>query len=147
MQINQTRKKIIIGFFVIVILGLFWIFARPRRAEAITNKREYPAGTNLDVSIQNNLGKTICFSSCYPYYLQKPAAGNGIWQSYDYANCAKADLTTSCIQDKGFKQFRLLLEDVDSGTNRLMIPVCLGCAVGSEFRQDQIIYSNTFQVR
>jgi hypothetical protein len=144
---GQTQKKIVVGVIVIAILSLLWVFGSPKRVEAITNKREYPAGTDLDISIQNNLGETICFSSCYPYFLQKSSDGNGDWRDYKYADCKAADVTSACIQNKEFKKFRLPLENADAGTNRLMIPVCLGCQVGQGFRQDQVIYSNSFQVR
>jgi len=143
---TQTHKKIAVGLIVIAILGLLWMFGRPRRVEAITNKQEYPAGTDLDVSIQNNLGSTICFSSCYPYFLQKTES-NDNWQNYEYAQCQSPDVVTTCVQDKEFKKFRLSLDNVDTGTNRMTIPVCLGCRIGQEFKQDQVIYSNTFQVR
>ena len=115
--------------------------------EAITDKREYPAGESLEVSVQNNLGKTICFSSCYPYFVQKAVGKTGDWQPYKYGKCPNADITTSCIGDKKFKEFRLLLKYAEIGTNRLMIPVCRGCAAGQEFKQDAAIYSNTFEVR
>ena len=75
------------------------------------------------------------------------AGGKGNWQDYKYADCKAPDVTAECIQDKEFKKFRLTLENVDAGINRLMIPVCLGCRVGQEFRQDQAIYSNSFEVR
>jgi hypothetical protein len=143
---SQTHKKIIVGLIVILILGLLWVFGRPKRAEAITDKREYQANASLDVSIQNNLGKNICFSSCYPYFVQI-SDGNDNWQNYEYGACADSNVVTSCVSDKGFKQFRLPLEGVNSGYNRLMIPVCLECQVGQQFGQDQVIYSNSFQVK
>ena len=132
---SQTHKKIVVGFIVISILGLLWVFGRPRRAEAITNKREYPVGTDLDISIQNNLGTNICFSSCCPYFLQ--LAANGDWSYYEYGMCTSPDTVSTCIPDKGFKQFRLPLEGVEAGSNRMMIPICMECRVGQEFRQDQ----------
>jgi len=144
---SETHKKIAVGFIVVAILGVLWIFGRPKRAEAITNKREYPVGSELVVSIQNNLGRGICFSECYPYFLQKNGGDTGNWQNYEYGKCQDFDAAIDCVQDRGFKEFRLPLEDVDPGLNRLMIPVCLGCQTGDKFNRDTAIYSNTFQVR
>ena len=144
---SQTHKKIAVGFIVIALLGLLWMFGRPKRAEAITNKREYAAGSSLDVGIQSNLGKAICFSSCYPYLLQKEEDGNGNWQNYTNAECLSSDVVSTCVPDKGFKEFRLSLDSVETGAHRMMIPICLDCQIGQGFRQDEILYSNIFQVR
>lgn len=147
---KKIPKKIVVGLIVAAILsGLLWFLSRPKNVEAVTDRNEYKTGANLEIAINNNFGKTVCFSSCYPYYLQLLPPGEADklnWQNYEYAKCQKRDIITTCMPDKGAKTFEINLDSVDAGTNRIMIPVCVGCSAGEEFKQGDIIYSNNFKV-
>lgn len=142
---NKTSKKIVVGIIVLAILCLLVLLAKPRKIEAITENTQYDKGSDLNVVVQNNFGQTLCFSSCYPYFLQKKTDDD--WTKYDYGECQNTDTAAFCISSHKFKKFQLPLENVETGMHRLMIPICTTCQEGQPFHQDQVIYSNEFIVR
>lgn len=116
----------------------------PKEMNAITEKTEYKMGDTIKVKIENNLKKNICFSSCYPYYLERK---NGEWESYRYIECPDSDLIESCVNSGEVKAFEFTMPSVGTGLHRLVIPACIGCSPGENFREDQKFYSNEFVIK
>ena len=109
-----------------------------------TDKTEYQKGEILKLAIKNNLGKNICFSSCYPYHLEEK---DGDWESYPYSECPKSDINEICLSARQSKFFEINLPFVDEGAHRLAIPVCFNCKDKDGFREDNKFYSNEFSIR
>jgi len=137
----------------VVILGLILIasFLTPGGPEKktkkgvviITEKEEYKRGEELKVKIENNIDERICFSSCYPYYMQKR---NGEWVAYLYEECEKEDMIEKCVEPKQAKAFELTVPKVDLGPHRLAIGACIGCQLNETFKKDKNLFSNIFIV-
>ena len=142
------NKIILIGIFLILVLILFFGFLlkKPQEQEVLitTDKTEYALGEAPIMTIKNNLAGNICFSGCYPYYLQK---NNGQWQSYHYEECQKPDLVEGCVEVNQAKGFELIVYALQPGFHRIAVPSCLDCRVGEAFREDGIFYSNEFNIR
>ena len=119
---------------------------RADKAKVVTDRKEYKAGSDLKVKIENDLDRDICFSSCYPYYFERK---DGSWDRYEYSNCDKEDLAKPCAQPKSVKAFELTIPAslVKKGIHRLAIPACIGCNVKSKFRKDKWLYSNSFLIK
>lgn len=148
-MLKNKGKFIFILIFAILFGILFWevlnflLF----RGEVLisTNKSEYKKGENIIVKIENKTNKKICFSSCYPYYLERK---NGEWKSYLYDNCPELDLTTTCIKPNKEKFFQI--DDFSyakEGSHRLLVPVCVGCDLAENFKEDKKFYSNEFLIK
>lgn len=140
-------KNIYAAFFggvALIVLGLFFILERSKGVEVSTDKNSYGAGNALTVSIKNNLGGEICFSSCYPYYLEKKRSD---WVDYDYDECLKRDEVAKCIRQGDVKTFKIVLTQSETGEHRLKIPVCVECQIGQDFKADKVYYSNSFQIQ
>lgn len=143
---NQT--KILIGILAIVILVggfLVWkIYQAGGNILIQTDKSEYQAGDNLKVKIKNNFRKTISFSSCYPYYLERKSEK---WESYNYAECQDINENWHYIEPQKEKAFEITLPEVSVGLHRLAIPICIGCKEIESFREDKRFYSNEFLIK
>lgn len=115
--------------------------------KALTEKQSYSQVDELKVEIENEEGRTVCFSSCYPYMMQQ-IKGNG-WTDYSYPQCEKENIVETCIDSNQLKAFAITLNEMslESAVHRLVIPVCIGCAIGEQFRVDKIIYSNEFEIK
>ena len=111
-----------------------------------TNQKEYTRGDNPKIKIKNNLRKTVCFSSCYPYYLER---NNGALKSYHYNDCLFPDMAEICIEPGQVKAFELLLDkmEIEGSTHRVAVPACIGCALKENFRKDNFFYSNKFIIK
>ena len=98
------------------------------------------------MKIENNSREKICFSSCYPYYLEN---GNGQFKSYGYGNCPKDDVVETCVESGQIKSFELVLGkmEIKKGIHRIAVPACLGCVLQDNFRQDKFFYSNEFIIK
>jgi hypothetical protein len=96
------------------------------------------------VKIKNNFGRQICFSSCYPYFLEKK---NEKWESYKYAECQKFDGNGHCITAGDLKAFELTLPEGIKGIHRLAVPVCIGCKSQDPFKETTRFYSNEFTIK
>jgi len=148
-------KKLFISIILIIFLiflGIGWLGWRGYQTTVrgiliSTNQKEYAKGDNPKIKIKNNLRKTVCFSSCYPYYLEK---NNGSLKSYHYNNnCLFPDLAETCIEPGEVKAFELLLDkmEIAQTTHRIAVPACIGCALKENFRKDKIFYSNRFTIK
>jgi len=146
----MTKKDILIILIGLILLGLITLAVFlvppkvPEEVNIITDAKEYRRGDVLKVKIENNLEENICFSSCYPYNIEKK---NGEWSSYDYENCLDSDLNENCISPKEVKAFELVIPLIDTGFHRLGISACIGCNVDEIFEQGQKLYSNDFIIK
>lgn len=150
----MMNKKILISLLIIIIIlaaiiliGIFYFpkFFRLQEVKITTDKTNYESEGGLKVNIENNLDKKICFSSCYPYYLERQKEGG--WKEYAYLNCSNPDLVDKCIDSGKVRAFSILLPSVKEGSHRLAIPVCFICETGSDFKEESKFYSNEFIIR
>ena len=155
MEIFKTFKKpkdLLVLFGLIVLAGfVFWgiwnyyYHLLPQQVLIITKKPVYYSNTELGLAIKNILPNNICFSSCYPYYLEKKAKE---WRTYEYYEyCPHPDLIESCIKPDYAKFFSITLPDLSPGLHRIKIPVTIAGKPGEEFREDKVYYSNDFIIR
>ena len=110
----------------------------------ITDKDEYFSGETLKVKIENNSENKICFSSCYPYHIQKK---NGDWESYRYVDCPTENIADNCVNPKAVKAFELNLPKIADGTHRLAIEACLSCQLKELFKKEKNFFSNRFYIK
>lgn len=113
---------------------------------ALTEKPDYLQMEELKVEIENRENNVMCFSSCYPYAVQTKSNG---WSNYAYSQCDKENVAEDCVYPNQSKAFAIPLSEMflEPATHRLVIPVCVGCAIGEQFRVDKIIYSNEFVIK
>jgi hypothetical protein len=143
---THTSIFVAIAAMVAIAAGAgLWLIKSVRAAEVVTDRGEYGIGDPLEVKIQNESSKPVCFSSCSPFYLEK-REGGVVWQKYSYDDCEENDIIELCLDAAGLKKFQLFLDDAKSGLHRLKIPVCIGCAAGEKFTANADIFSNTFKV-
>jgi len=111
-----------------------------------TYQQEYNANENPKIKIENKSAESICFSSCYPYYLDKK---DGTSKSYTYSSCPHEDVVENCINPDQVKAFELILDHMgaEKGLHRIAVPACVGCALNQNFRQDKFFYSNEFVIK
>jgi len=137
------NKKFLIILIIIVFIVVFSVL-RWQKLVIITDKKEYQSGENLKLNIKNNLGETICFSSCYPYFLEKK---DTTWQIYEYVVCPELNLVEKCMKFGETKGFELSLNGAKNGLHRISVPVCVGCREGNLFLEDKRFYSNIFEIK
>ncbi len=145
----KNRDLIILIILTVVIWGGLSWQQRSQVANATpvlikTDRGEYSKSDAVKVAIKNNLGKNICFSSCYPYYLEKK---DGSWDLYSYSECQKTNINDICLTAHQAKFFEIDLSFITKGIHRLVIPVCLNCKDRDGFREDSKFYSNEFSVK
>lgn len=115
--------------------------------QALTEKQDYSLIDELKVKIENEENQVICFSSCTPYVIQVKNDTN--WSNYPSPQCDKGTTAQTCIEPNQLKAFAINLNEMslEPAKHRLAIPVCVGCAVGEQFRVDKILYSNEFEIK
>jgi len=110
----------------------------------LTDKTEYAAGEPLKIKIENNGQEKICFSSCYPYYIQWR---NGNWKNYVYEKCDKKNVVESCVEPKSIKAYELTLPELKRGIHRLFLSACVGCEIQQNFQSQESLFSNKFIIK
>lgn len=147
----DKKDKIFFIILIILILFIFWHFAENFKkysttasVSIVTQRKEYQSGENLKLKIMNNSGEKLCFSTCYPYFLEKK---DKTWQRYPYTECDHANNHNGCVENKKVKAFELTLPNGIFGLHRLVVPVCAECREGETFREESIFYSNDFLVK
>jgi len=147
----MEKKFLTIILIIIIALDIAFLiwqwknYALPFGSLSITtDKTEYQPGENLKVKIKNNFGENICFSVCYPYYLDRK---NENWESYKYVECRDFNGNGHCIEAKKEKAFELTLPQVPDGLHRLAIPICIGCKDKDTFKENKRFYSNEFTIK
>jgi hypothetical protein len=143
------RISIIIIILVIIIaisfLWFFWErFKTPGIVSFTTDKVEYEKGEVLKLKVKNDSLKKICFSTCYPYYLERK---NSNWESYKYEECRSFNGNGHCLEAGKEKSFELTLPSVPAGIHRLAIPVCSDCENETAFVEEKRFYSNEFTIK
>lgn len=148
MKIQRILIILIIGFLILfaVIFWMGWEGYQLQKEEVLItiDKTEYEAGENLKVKIKNNFREQICFSSCYPYLLERK---NEKWESYKYVECQRFHGNGYCIEAKKEKDFELTLPQVPDGLHRLVIPICISCKSEDTFKEDKRFYLNEFTIK
>jgi len=155
MEIFKTFKKpkdvlILLGLILLagaVFWGIWNYYYRllPQYVLIITKEPVYHSNKELKLAIKNILPNNICFSSCYPYYIE---AKLGKWVTYDYYEyCPHPDLIESCIKPDYAKFYLITLPDLDPGLHRIRVPVTISGKAGQEFREDRVYYSNDFIIK
>ncbi len=147
----NKKEKILIGVLaVVIILAGGWLirdrYIRTTTAKAVDiifEKKGYSKQDMMRITIKNNLMENICFSSCYPYYMEKK---QDIWMVYNYEDCQEYDLSDKCIEGGESGGFELSLADADKGIHRLVISVCRGCSPQQKFKENARIYSEEFVI-
>ncbi|MDD4831141.1 MAG: hypothetical protein PHI77_03770 [Candidatus Pacebacteria bacterium] len=145
------KKEVIylVAGLLILLLGLAgWFYGWKKQLSVSTQKIEYAKSEKLlRLNIKNYTLATVCFSSCYPYYIQKK---DGQWKDYPLAQCEENNIATDCVDffetiGRGIDldQWRDFLE---SDSHRLALPACIGCNAGDPFRADKTFYSNEFKI-
>jgi len=129
-------------------IAVWFIWSRYQASKDIfikTDKTEYKRGENPKITIENRFKNNICFSSCYPYYLEKNKEDRK-FTAYEYGACYDLDKAKDCILPGRAKAFELFLEDISLGEGiyRIAIPACIGCSIEENFRKDDWLYSNEF---
>jgi len=138
-------KKIFVGILIIfAILILGFLILKGQRVEIVTDGIKYDNGGLLRIKIRNLSLNRLCFSSCYPYYLERKV---GEWKSYNYQDCPDSDLVERCIEPGKTKAFEIILPTVKEGPHRIAVPICENCKIGEEFKETERFYSNEFEIR
>lgn len=144
----MEKKKIlilIIAGAILIFLAIAVFFTlKLRRVVMVTDKTEYKGEESLQLKVKNGLTANICFSSCYPYYLERK---EGKWIRYDYQECNYVDVVERCLNPRKERTFGITLPSLKVGVHRLAIPICKNCKVGNEFGMTQTIYSNEFEIK
>lgn len=142
----KNRILIASSLLVAAILSLLWWWYFDTGAQKLsisTDKTEYNSDSALKVAIQNNSRKNVCFSSRYPYYLERK---NSNFESYSYPVCETPDLNQVCVEPRQSKFFETNLPPLETGIHRMAIPACVGCKVEENFKEDIKFYSNEFVI-
>lgn len=143
-KFNFEKKKFIIVLAIVIVgaLGLFvW---KGQKIVIVTDGTKYDNGGSLKIKIKNISLRNLCFSSCYPYYLERK---NTDWQSYSYQLCPYPDLAKECIEPLQLKAFEASLPNIKNGSHRIAVPVCQNCEPGEQFRETTRFYSNEFEIK
>jgi len=150
----NKKNTVIYVVLIISIAFIFWLFLKNLNKYIrysftsvfiFTEKSKYLSGENLKLKIENNSGETICFSTCYPYFLEKKDKN---WEDYPYVECDFTNTHDGCIEDKKIKAFELTLpKEIEKGVHRIAIPVCKDYKPGEAFKEESIFYSNEFLIK
>lgn len=109
------------------------------------NKQMYNQGEEVRITIRNNSFKQACFSSCYPYYLQRK---EGEWENYNYPSCPEQDVNIPCISASETKKFKFnLFQGLHDGLHRLAIPINERGEKGKQFEEDRKVHTDPFEVK
>ena len=150
----NKKKFLIIAFMIIILIMVVVIvsYVIPEEQGAkdlviiLTDKQEYESGENLRVKIENNTKERVCFSSCYPYYIQK-MNGDKQWKDYQYEDCTNDNLVEDCVDSKNVKAFEFTVPRIDQGEHRLIIGACVGCNLRQSFERHKNLISNNFIIK
>lgn len=156
-MIGKTNPKLIFYIFLIVLFVFsvfFYIYSMKQSSTPIndyeslsihTDKEEYDHKDKAIIIIENISDNNVCFSSCYPFYIQKK---DMTWENFKYGQCLQKDVAETCINPYGKKAFEVSLEDmgIASANHRFVVTACLNCNIGDDFRIDEIFFSNEFKV-
>jgi len=144
------NKKYIIAatiFIVLTLAVLTFILITSREEEVVIrlDREEYSRGEKARVSVRNWFWNSeICFSSCYPYFLQRE---NGSWREYGYEDCNFEDKIVKCVKPFQKKIFQTTIPCTSDGTYRISVPICKDCNLGTVFNEETRFYSDKFKIK
>lgn len=143
---NKNKILAILALLLIGVIAFLW----GRRTNYVgvnveLSKQMYQQGEKAEVTIKNNSFKKVCFSTCFPYYLQFKDEG---WNDYEYPSCKKENLNVPCIGSSKEKTFRFTLnKELESKVHRIAVPINKGGESGNKFEEDQKVYSEAFEIK
>lgn len=142
----MKNNKILAVLILLIISFLVWQFfiKKAFKVLILTDKTQYEQDGTLKIAIKNDSRENICFSSCYPYFLEKK---DGEFQPYPYSVCHEPNLNEPCLEPHQSKFFQINFPLIEVGVHRLAISVCVGCKIKEIFREDKKLYSNEFNVK
>lgn len=148
----MSKKDILIVISGLVVLVVIFVasyllpgkYGSEGKITILTDREAYSPGEELKVKIENETQEKICFSSCYPYFIQKE---NGNWKDYRYEDCPEENLVEKCIEPKEVKAFELTIPQVPGGSHRLFIGACINCQLNETFRITRELFSNKFKIK
>jgi len=146
---NYFFKKNWIFFILLSIIFVsaigFFLVGKSQDFEVSVENSMYSKNESLRLKIKNNfLNKEFCFSSCFPYFLEKK---NDDWNEYSYAECPFPDRIEKCIKPRQLKAFIINLPQTEEGLHRLSIPACYNCNIGQVFHEDTRFFSDEFRIK
>ncbi len=109
------------------------------------DKGSYEMGENIKIKLTNESTEMVCFSSCYPFYVE--SSGDRGWERYQYKSCEHEDQADFCLNGGEMKAFELIKPVDLIGKHRLTLPACISCNSQSLFRPNIWIYSGAFMVQ
>lgn len=154
-KINSKTLFYAILFLLLIFSILFYLYAINKSSSFVdyeellikTDKQEYSSEEKAKIIIENISDKKVCFSSCYPFYVQ---IQDQTKKFYKYEECSFEDVASVCIDPKQKKAFEVDLKDqrILSSTNnyRFVISACLSCKLGDRFIKEGLFFSNQFKV-
>lgn len=146
---KKNLVYLVVGLLMIAIGLAGWFFSSWKKQISIsTQKLEYAKSEKmLKLNIRSHALVKICFSSCYPYYIQKK---DGSWKDYPSAKCEEQNTAADCISPFGLIGRAIDLSQWKSSLgpdfHRLALPACIGCKEGDPFKADKTFYSNEFKI-
>jgi hypothetical protein len=146
---DKNLATVLIFIILLVLGGLCLKKPNNKTIEVTTDQQQYNNGGSLKLRIRNLLAANVCFSSCYPYYLERKESKNNSadWDAYSYQSCLYNDQIKECIDPGNTKAFEISLPKIKQGVHRLSLPACKGCAEGQTFQENERFYSNEFEGR
>lgn len=149
---HKTFKTILLVllialFFVFIWLLRNWIVYQNNQFYGVaieTDRNRYQEDESLRLKIENDSEDSLCFSSIFPYFLERKE--NDKWTLYKYQPLIKKDLIVKCMLAGEVKAFETVLFGT-KGIHRIAIPFCANCQIGEEFKANKIYHSNEFIIR
>lgn len=149
-QYNKYKVRVVLFALLILIFaaGLFLLANLSYgsdKVSVVTEKTTYSTQEDLKLKIENNMDSEVCFSSCYPYFLQENSGG---WKNNQYDTCERQDVASDCVDPKSVKAFAISLASMflSDLPHRIAVPACVGCILGEKFTVDKVFYSNEFGI-
>ena len=136
----MSKKDIIIiiaGLAILAAIILISYFLpeeqKEKNIDISTDKQEYTLGELLRVKIMNNTKDKVCFSTCYPYFIERKEEN---WIAYEYEDCSQQDTVDSCVESSQVKAFEFNVPVLKKGSHRLMIQACVACQDNQIFKKE-----------
>jgi len=146
-MVSRKKAAIILFSIAVILVGaaLFAFWFRNREVTIRLDAANYGKGEEMLITIKNNFWSSeICFSSCYPYFIQRK---NGDWGEYKYKNCIFEDRIVKCLNPGETKTFRTSVPNLAPGIYRISLPFCRNCSLGTVFQEEERCNSDLFEIK
>lgn len=143
---NWIKILAVVALILIGITAFFWGQRSSQPPVSIElNKQMYNRGEEIRITVRNNSFGQICFSSCFPYYLQRKDKN---WHSYDYPSCPEKNMNIPCLSSGQTRKFKFELgQSLQDGLHRIAVPINKKATAGEGFEEDQKVHSPPFEVK